>query len=99
MTKARSAKQKAASRRNLVAARKKRSKSASSNVIQASFGGPKSTQSWNARQETLAPSTLMAKYRKSLAGIRTAKTEAGRKHHEAKADIFFKAYQKASKKK
>lgn len=100
MPKRRTAKQAAASRKNLEKARKSRSRNTSgSTVVKVNFGGPKSTADWDKRQESLAPSTLMNKYRKSLAGIRTAKTAAGRAHHEKKAEVFWNAYQKASKKK
>lgn len=92
MAKARTAAQKAASRRNLAVARKAKSNLSGTKVKSGS------TAAWNKRQSTLAPSTLMGKYKKALAGAHSAKTDAGRKHHEAKAEVFWKAYQSASQK-
>lgn len=92
MAKARTAAQKAASRRNLAVARKAKSNLSGTKVKSGS------TAAWNKRQSTLAPSTLMRKYTDTLKKAAASKTLEGRKAHEAKAEVFYKAFQTASKK-
>ena len=95
---ARSSAQVAAQKKAAAASAAKRKKAAgSSNVTKVQFGGPKSTATWNKRQESLAPSTLMKKYKGALKGISTARTAAGRAHSEKKAETYWNAYQKAKK--
>lgn len=98
----RTAKQRAASKRNLMAARKARSRNASgsSGGLGASAqnaGSKAASASWEKRQSGLAPSTLLKKYNSSLKSAAAARTDAGRSHHEAKAEVFWKAYKTASK--
>lgn len=117
----RTAKQRAASKRNLMAARKARSRNASGSsgglgsmgtasaakarafarkpkgASAQNAGSKAASASWEKRQSGLAPSTLLKKYNSSLKSAAAARTDAGRSHHEAKAEVFWKAYKTASK--